>query len=45
MKKQKEEQASMKVTKMMEKIHNDFEREKQMTTIIQNVFQVMYCSF
>ncbi|XP_075595386.1 centromere protein H [Balearica regulorum gibbericeps] len=39
MKKQKEEQASVKVTKMMEKIHNDFERERQMTTIIQNVFQ------
>ncbi|NXO47218.1 CENPH protein, partial [Aramus guarauna] len=39
MKKQKEEQATMTVTKMMEKLHNDLERERQMTAIIQNVFQ------
>ncbi|KFW06409.1 Centromere protein H, partial [Fulmarus glacialis] len=39
MKKQKEEQASMKVSEMLEKLRNNFKKEREMTTVIQNVFQ------
>ncbi|XP_059689463.1 centromere protein H [Gavia stellata] len=39
MKKQKEEQASMEVTEMLEKIRNNLQKERAMTTVIQNVFQ------
>ncbi|KFQ99571.1 Centromere protein H, partial [Opisthocomus hoazin] len=37
--KQKEEQASMKVNEALEKIHNKLQKERKMTTVIQNVFQ------
>ncbi|XP_074993004.1 centromere protein H [Calonectris borealis] len=39
MKKLKEEQASMKVSEMLEKLHNSLKKEREMTTVIQNVFQ------
>ncbi|XP_075582181.1 centromere protein H [Pelecanus crispus] len=39
MKKQKEEQASMKASKMLEKICNKLQKERDFTTVIQNVFQ------
>ncbi|KFV44011.1 Centromere protein H, partial [Gavia stellata] len=39
MKKQKEEQACMEVTEMLEKIRNNLQKERAMTTVIQNVFQ------
>ncbi|NXU27745.1 CENPH protein, partial [Thalassarche chlororhynchos] len=39
MKKQKEEQASMKVSKMLEKLRNNFQNERERTTVIQNIFQ------
>ncbi|KFM02973.1 Centromere protein H, partial [Aptenodytes forsteri] len=39
MKKQREEKTSMKVSEMLEKIRNNLEKEREMTTVIQNVFQ------
>ncbi|NXE80150.1 CENPH protein, partial [Cochlearius cochlearius] len=39
MKKQKEEQASMKVSGILEKMNNNFQKERHITTVIQNVFQ------
>ncbi|NXQ83131.1 CENPH protein, partial [Nyctibius grandis] len=39
MKKQKEEQASTKVSETLEKIRNNLRKERDMTTVIQNVFQ------
>ncbi|KFP34945.1 Centromere protein H, partial [Chlamydotis macqueenii] len=39
MKKQKEEQASTAVNETLEKIRNNLEKERQLTTVIQNVFQ------
>ncbi|XP_054041396.1 centromere protein H [Rissa tridactyla] len=39
MKKKKEEQAKRNVSTMMEKINNIFKKERNMTTVIQNVFQ------
>lgn len=44
-KKQREEKTSTKVSEMLEKIRNNLEKEREMTTVIQNVFQVTYCSF
>ncbi|KAM6033660.1 centromere protein H [Chlamydotis macqueenii] len=38
-KKQKEEQASTAVNETLEKIRNNLEKERQLTTVIQNVFQ------
>ncbi|KFW69413.1 Centromere protein H, partial [Pygoscelis adeliae] len=39
MKKQREEKTRMKVSGMMEKIRNNLEKEREMTIVIQNVFQ------
>ncbi|NXW61113.1 CENPH protein, partial [Eurystomus gularis] len=39
MKKQKEEQANIPMSEVMEKIHQNLQTEKAFTTIIQNVFQ------
>ncbi|XP_068783441.1 centromere protein H-like isoform X1 [Struthio camelus] len=39
MKKQKKELASMEVGEMLEKIRNNLQKEKEMTTLIQNIFQ------
>ncbi|NXN46214.1 CENPH protein, partial [Rhinoptilus africanus] len=39
MMKKQEEQAKMNVSTMMEQINNNFEKERNMTTVIQNVFQ------
>ncbi|KAM6187527.1 centromere protein H [Sarcoramphus papa] len=39
MKKQKEEQASMKMSTTLEKIRNNLQKEREMTTVIQNIFQ------
>ncbi|KAM6227855.1 centromere protein H [Spheniscus humboldti] len=39
MKKQREEKTNMKVSEMLEKIRNNLEKEREMTTVIQNVFQ------
>lgn len=45
LKKQKEKKANMKVSEILEKIHNNLQKEREMTTVIQNVFQVMCCTF
>ncbi|KFP46146.1 Centromere protein H, partial [Cathartes aura] len=39
MKKQNEEQASMKMSTTLEKIRNNLQKEREMTTVIQNIFQ------
>ncbi|KFO83514.1 Centromere protein H, partial [Buceros rhinoceros silvestris] len=39
LKKQKEKKANMKVNEILEKIHNNLQKEREMTTVIQNVFQ------
>ncbi|XP_035748719.1 centromere protein H isoform X1 [Egretta garzetta] len=39
MKKQKEEQAGMNVSTTLEKMRDNFQKERHITTIIQNVFQ------
>lgn len=44
MKKQREKQASVNVTEK-QKLLDKLEKERQMTTVIQNVFQVMLCGF
>ncbi|CAN0336282.1 unnamed protein product [Bubo scandiacus] len=38
-KKQKEAQASTQVSKMLEKMHDNLQKEREMTTVIQHVFQ------
>ncbi|KFV53558.1 Centromere protein H, partial [Tyto alba] len=38
-KQQKEEQANMEVSKTLEKIHGNLQKEREITTIIQHVFQ------
>ncbi|KFP57649.1 Centromere protein H, partial [Cariama cristata] len=38
---QKKEEASMKVSKMLEKMHNSLQKERNLTTVIQNVFQAI----
>lgn len=43
MKTQEEKQASVNATETEK--NNKLEQERQMTTIIQNVFQVMLCDF
>ncbi|KAM9214074.1 centromere protein H [Leptosomus discolor] len=39
MKKQKEEETSKKVSKMLEGIRNDLQKERNITTLVQNIFQ------
>ncbi|KAM7076224.1 centromere protein H [Ciconia maguari] len=39
MKMQKEERASMKVSEKLENLRNNLQKEREMTTVIQNVFQ------
>ncbi|KAM6363028.1 centromere protein H [Pluvialis apricaria] len=38
-KKQKEKEASMKVSEKLQKIHDNLQKEREMTTVIQHVFQ------
>ncbi|NXW51861.1 CENPH protein, partial [Nyctiprogne leucopyga] len=39
MKKQKEEQANMTLSSTLDRIYKNFQKEREMTTVIQNVFQ------